>query len=63
MIMNFINLMIARSTFIAEGEKRIGFYKLCSFFCNYAIPAMLVIAAIMPLKECYYAPNYAWLLW
>ena len=26
------------------------------FFLNYIIPAML---AIVPLKKCYYAPNYA----
>ena len=37
----------------------LGFYKLCSFFCDYAIPAMLVFTAIMPQEVCYYAPNYA----
>ena len=28
---------------------QLGFYKLCSFFCDYAIPAMLVFTAIMLL--------------
>ena len=28
-------------------------------FCSYAIPAMLTIGAIMPLKVLDYAPNYA----
>ena len=26
-------------------------------FCSYAIPAMLTIGAVMPLKVFYYAPN------
>ena len=34
MIMNFIKVMIAQSTFIAEGEKRMTCFCVLMFFCK-----------------------------